>query len=418
FRSNVIGIRRVGDGLAVAGTTDNDGSISGRGGHGPGQGAAVDIGGVQRQGEGGRRTVFGHADVDAVAFGNDRCVVDGIHRDGPRLGCRDGTVFTTVGYLHGDVCAADTVRWCPGDQASSGNVHAARRLRQRERQVGAVVGIVRIVYDELVAVLAAFRRRRRCNGGNGRRIVAVVDSNGPALRCGRSTIFATIAHLHGNINAANAGGRRPLHQAGGRNRHAGRLTIQCKSDIGAIVVVVRIDNNNLVTVWRGFCCAGRRRRGNGRRVVHRRYGNREGLCINQGTIAGLYGDIFLPRCRATLARQPVDHTTGWVNGHAGGRGDQGPLKRPAIHVAGLHAVLVWRTFGCRRHGRRGNHWRVVNASAIYIDGNAVACFTVAAAHDKAVAAAKVCIRCMADHRRIAGAGCRGSAVARRALQIP
>src|SRR5690606_7062975 len=189
--ANVIGIRRVGDGLAVAGTTDNDGAISGRGGHGPGQGAAVDIGGVQRQGEGGRRTVFGHADVDAVAFGNDRCVVDGINRDGPRLGCRGNTVLTTVSHLHGNGRAADAVGWRPGDQAGSGNIHTARRLRQRERQVGAVVGIVRIVYDELVAVLAACRRSRRCNGGNGRCVVAVVDSNGPALRCGRSTIFAT-----------------------------------------------------------------------------------------------------------------------------------------------------------------------------------------------------------------------------------
>src|SRR5690606_27616901 len=92
--ANVIGIRRVGDGLAVAGTADNSGTVGGGGDHGPGQGAAVDIGGIQRQGEGGRRAIFGHADVDAVAFGNDRCVVDGINRDGPRLGCRDNTVQT------------------------------------------------------------------------------------------------------------------------------------------------------------------------------------------------------------------------------------------------------------------------------------------------------------------------------------
>src|SRR5690606_17935356 len=179
--ANVIGIRCVGDGLAVAGAADNSDAISSRGGHGPGQGATVDIGGIKRQGERSRRAVFGHADVDAVAFANDRCIVDAIHRDGPRLGCRGSAVFTTVGYLYCDVCAADTVRWCPGDQAGSGNIHAARGLRQREGKIGAVVGIVRIVDGELVAVLAAFRRSRRRHRSNGRRIVAVVDSNGPAL---------------------------------------------------------------------------------------------------------------------------------------------------------------------------------------------------------------------------------------------
>src|SRR5690606_36952912 len=73
--ADVIGVRRVGDRLAVAGAACYGRAVAGCRGYGPGQRGAIGIGGIQCQGERGRVAVFRHADVDAVTFGNHRRIV-------------------------------------------------------------------------------------------------------------------------------------------------------------------------------------------------------------------------------------------------------------------------------------------------------------------------------------------------------
>src|SRR5690606_6041383 len=128
--ADIVCVRRVLDRLAVAGARCQGRAVCCGTCHRPGQGGAVGIGGIQRQGERGRRAVFGHADVNAVAFTDFRRVIHRRDIDGEGLGRRGNTVFTTVGYLHSDIGgpgggAVFTRR--PADCTGCTDAHAGRR---------------------------------------------------------------------------------------------------------------------------------------------------------------------------------------------------------------------------------------------------------------------------------------------------
>src|SRR5690606_37211106 len=163
-------IRRVAHCLAVAGASDIGAAVCGGGGDAPRQCRAVAVGRIEYQCERGRRAIFRHGDVGAVAFGNDRRIVHGGDIDGPALRCRCGTIFTSIRDFNGNVGTGDAIGRGPLDQAGSRNRHATRRLGEAERQVGAIVAVIRIVDDQLVAVSRRLGGGGRGDRGNGRRI--------------------------------------------------------------------------------------------------------------------------------------------------------------------------------------------------------------------------------------------------------
>src|SRR5690606_10449270 len=231
-----------------------------------------------------------------VAFTDFRCVVHRRDIDGEGLGRRGHTVFTTVGYLNSDIggpgiSAVFTRR--PADCTGGSDAHACRRSGQRKCQVGAVVGIVRIIHDDLVAVRLAFGGGSRCGGGNYRRIVHITHRDGPALCCRAGTVFATVTDLHGDVGAGDTIRWRPADHARRADGHAGRRRGERERQVGAVVGVIAVADGNGVLIERTFYGTERCRRGNGRCIVHRRDGNAERLRRRVGAIADFDSNVFI-----------------------------------------------------------------------------------------------------------------------------
>src|SRR5690606_15375090 len=97
--AGVIGVRRVLDRLAVAGTACYGRAVGCCREYRPGQRGTVGISGIQCQGARGRVAVFRHADVDAVTFADDRCVVFRRDSDGEVLRIAQVTIADLQLYV-------------------------------------------------------------------------------------------------------------------------------------------------------------------------------------------------------------------------------------------------------------------------------------------------------------------------------